>query len=178
MLTARDTLFSDLRDAVARDPEVRQARMIAEAARTRLAACVSSQEDGIDLAEAQGMLDALRNAGVLAADAEDRVLLHHGLLTAAEADRRAVKRRPAAARDATAAGPPAGPPAGVPARVPARRPPARPWLFVPRFLVSRLSAPRPGGHVVPPRLVAAVLAFALASVLAVTFAQRLAVRQR
>jgi hypothetical protein len=95
VLTTGGALVSDLGDAIARDPEVRQARMIAEAARTRLVACVSAPEDGIDLAEAQGMLDALRNAWALAADAEDRVLLHRGLLASAEAHRRAEKRRPA-----------------------------------------------------------------------------------
>jgi hypothetical protein len=88
-------LVNDLGDAIARDPEVRQARMIAEAARMRLVACVSRPEDGIDLAEAQGMVDALRNAQMLAEDAEDRVLRHRGLLTSAEADRRAARRRPA-----------------------------------------------------------------------------------
>jgi hypothetical protein len=95
VLTAGGALVSDLGDALARDPEVRQARMIAEAARVRLVACVSRPEDGIDLAEAQGMVDALRNAQMLAEDAEDRVLRHRGLLTSAEADRRAARRRPA-----------------------------------------------------------------------------------
>lgn len=97
MLTAGDALVNDLGDAVARDPEVRQARMIAEAARKRLVACVSRAEDGIDLTEAQGMLDALRNAWTLAGDAEDRVLLYRGLLTQPEADKRAAQRHPAAA---------------------------------------------------------------------------------
>lgn len=97
MLTAGVALVSHLGDAVARDPEVRQARMIAKAARTRLTTCVSRPEDEIDLAEAQGMLDALRNAQALAGDAEDRVLLHRGLLTPAEAGKRAAQRHPAAA---------------------------------------------------------------------------------
>jgi hypothetical protein len=102
-------LVNDLGDAIERDPEVRQARMIAEAARTRLLACMSGPEDGIDLAEAQGMLDALKDARALAEDAEDRVLLHRGLLAPAEADQRTVGRRAALARS------------GEPARPAARR---------------------------------------------------------
>ena len=98
MLTAGGTLANDLGDAIARDPEVRQARTIAEAARSRLAASVSHPEKGVDLLEAQQMLDALRNAQALAADAEDRVLVHRGLLTSAAADRRAALRRPCAIR--------------------------------------------------------------------------------
>ena len=98
MLTAGSALVSDLGDAIARDPEVRQARMIADAARTRLLECMAGTQEGIDLVEAQGMLDALRNAQTLAGDAEDRVLVHRGLLTSAEADQRAAHRRPAAAR--------------------------------------------------------------------------------
>lgn len=97
MLTAGGAMVSDLRDAIARDPEVRQARMIAEAARRRLVASVSHPESGIDVTEAQGMLDALVNARLLAKDAEDRVLLHRGLLTPAEAEQAAAKRRPASA---------------------------------------------------------------------------------
>jgi hypothetical protein len=100
VLTAGGTLVNDLGDAIARDPEVRQARTIAEVARTRLVSCVSRPEDGLDLAEAQQMLDALRNAQALAGDAEDRVLVHRGLLTSAEADKRAAGRRPAATRRA------------------------------------------------------------------------------
>jgi hypothetical protein len=91
-------LASDLGDAIAHDPEVRQARMIADAARSRLLACMTGPQDEVDLVEAQGMLDALRNAQVLAEDAEDRVLMHHGLLTTAEADERAARRRPAVVR--------------------------------------------------------------------------------
>lgn len=98
MLTAGSALVSDLGDAIARDPEVRQARMIADAARTRLLVCMTGTQEGIDLAEAQGMLDALRNALAHAEDAEDRVLVHHGLLTSAEADQRAAHRRPFVAR--------------------------------------------------------------------------------
>ena len=91
-------MANDLGDAIARDPEVRQARTIAEAARARLVASVSRPEDGVDLMEAQQMLDALRNAQALAGDAEDRVLVHRGLLTSAEADKRAARRRPCAVR--------------------------------------------------------------------------------
>jgi hypothetical protein len=98
VLTAGSALVSDLGDAIARDPEVRQARMIADAARTRLLECMAGTQEGIDLVEAQGMLDALRNAQTHAEDAEDRVLVHHGLLTFAEADQRAAHRRPVAAR--------------------------------------------------------------------------------
>jgi hypothetical protein len=98
VLTAGSALVSDLGDAIARDPEVRQARMIADAARTRLLECMAGTQEGIDLVEAQGMLDALRNAQTHAEDAEDRVLVHHGLLTFAEADQRAAHRRPVVAR--------------------------------------------------------------------------------
>lgn len=94
MLTAGSALVSDLGDAIARDPEVRQARMIAEAARKRLIACMAHPEDGIDVAEARGMFDALMNAQLLAKDAEDRVLLHRGLLTQAEVKKRTAKRHP------------------------------------------------------------------------------------
>jgi hypothetical protein len=48
--------------------------------------------DAETLAEAQRMLDALRKATVLAADAEDRARVHLGLLTQAQADRRATER--------------------------------------------------------------------------------------
>ncbi len=41
------------------------------------------------------MFDKLKQAQALAEDAEDRVLVHRGLLTPAEAERRAVARRPA-----------------------------------------------------------------------------------
>jgi hypothetical protein len=44
------------------------------------------------------MLDAFRNAVAHAEDAEDRVLLHHGLLTSVEAGRRAAGRRPVSTR--------------------------------------------------------------------------------
>lgn len=44
------------------------------------------------------MLDAFRNAVAHAEDAEDRVLLHRGLLTSVEAGRRAAGRRPVSTR--------------------------------------------------------------------------------
>jgi hypothetical protein len=96
VLTAGDTLVSDLGDAIAHDPEVRETRIIADAARTRLLACLTSSEGVVDVTEAQDMLDALGNAQALTEDAEDRVLMHHGLLTSGEAERRAASRRPAA----------------------------------------------------------------------------------
>ena len=95
VLRMGDALISDVGDVIARDPEVRQARMIADIAKTRLVECVSGPEDVIDLARARRVLDALGTARLHAADAEDRVLVHHGLLTSAEADRRAESRRPA-----------------------------------------------------------------------------------
>ena len=78
-------------EAVRHDPEVQQAWKIAEVARARLLECVDVG-DGETLAEAQRMLDVLRKATVLAADAEDRARVHVGLLTQAEADRRAAER--------------------------------------------------------------------------------------
>lgn len=80
-------------EAVRQDPEVQQAWKIAEVARARLLECVDVG-DGETLAEAQRMLDVLRKATVLAADAEDRARVHVGLLTQAEADRRATERHP------------------------------------------------------------------------------------
>jgi hypothetical protein len=101
-------------DAVLRDPEVRQARKIADAARSRLLGCVAGSQE-VDLAQAQRMLDVLREAHALAEDAEDLVLAHQGLLTPAEAERRAAARRPAgAAGPARGAQEPAG--VAVPAR--------------------------------------------------------------
>jgi hypothetical protein len=97
VLTAGGALVSDLGDAIAHDPEVRQTRMIADAARTRLLACLAGSEGAVDVTEAQGMLNALGDAQTLTEDAEDRVLMHHGLLTSAEAERRAARRRPAVA---------------------------------------------------------------------------------
>ena len=78
-------------EAVRRDPEVQQAWKIAEVARARLLESVEVG-DAEALAEAQRMLDALRQATDLAADAEDRARVHVGLLSQAEADRRATDR--------------------------------------------------------------------------------------
>jgi hypothetical protein len=55
---------------------------------------VTGAQEVIDPAEAQRMLDAFRSAMAHAEDAEDRVLLHRGLLTSVEAGRRAARRRP------------------------------------------------------------------------------------
>jgi hypothetical protein len=63
-------------DAVLRDPEARQARKIADAARSRLLGCIAGPQEVVDLAEAQRMLDLLKEAQALAEDAEDRVLVH------------------------------------------------------------------------------------------------------
>ena len=98
MLSTGDALVCDLGDAIERDPEVRQARRIADAARKRLVVCMTGSQDAIDPAEAQRMLDAFRNAVAHAEDAEDRVLLHRGLLTSVEAGRRAAGRRPVSSR--------------------------------------------------------------------------------
>jgi hypothetical protein len=94
VLIAGDALIGDLGDAIEHDPEVRHARRIADAARKRLVACMTGSQDLIDTAEAQRMLDAFRGAVVHAEDAEDRVLLHRGLLTSVEAGQRAALRRP------------------------------------------------------------------------------------
>jgi hypothetical protein len=102
MLRVADALISDLGDAITHDPEVRQARRIADAARTRLVACMTGSEDVIDPAEAQRMLDAFRSAQAHAEEAEDRVLVHRGLLTSAEAGRRAAGRRPVISRASAA----------------------------------------------------------------------------
>ena len=61
---------------------------------------MTGSQDVIDPAEAQRMLDAFRNAVAHAEDAEDRVLLHRGLLTSVEAGRRAAGRRPVSTRSA------------------------------------------------------------------------------
>jgi len=83
--------MGDQEEAVRHDPEVQQARKIADVARARLLECVDVG-DAETLAEAQQMLDALRKATTLAADAEDRARVHLGLLTQAEADRRTTAR--------------------------------------------------------------------------------------
>jgi hypothetical protein len=98
VLKTGDALLGDLGDAIEHDPEVRQARRIADAARKRLVACMTGSQDAIDPTEAQRMLDAFRGAVAHAEDAEDRVLLHRGLLTSVEAGRRAAGRRPVSAR--------------------------------------------------------------------------------
>jgi hypothetical protein len=99
-------------EAVRRDPEVQQAWKIAEVARARLLDSVGVG-DAEALAEAQRMLDALRKATVLAADAEDRARVHVGLLSQAEADRRAAERHTPpngrAGRSCTTPGGPLGP---------------------------------------------------------------------
>jgi hypothetical protein len=102
VLRAGDALISDLGDAIEHDPEVRQARRIADVARTRLVACMTGSQDVVDLTEAQRMLDAFRNAVAHAEEAEDLVLVHRGLLTSAEADQRAARRRPVKSRPARA----------------------------------------------------------------------------
>jgi len=126
MLLAEDDLAGDPEDAVRRDPEVRQARRIADAARSRLLKCVAEPREVVDMTEAQRMLDVLRQAQEFAADAEDRVLVHRGLLTPAEAERRAATRRLAdrAAVSAVAAVGGAGP-AGMAGHLPAVPPAAR-----------------------------------------------------
>jgi hypothetical protein len=98
VLRAGDALTIDLGDAIEHDPEVRQARRIADVARTRLVSCMTGSQDVIDLTEAQRMLDAFRNAKAHAEEAEDQVLVHRGLLTSAEAGQRAARRRPVTSR--------------------------------------------------------------------------------
>jgi hypothetical protein len=95
VLLAENDLSRPPDDAVRRDPEVRQARKIADAARSRLLACVAGPQEVVDLVQTQRMLDKLREAQTLAEDAEDRVMVHRGLLTPAEAEQRAAARRPA-----------------------------------------------------------------------------------
>ena len=97
MLLVENDLSRPPDDAVRRDPEVRQARKIADAARSRLLACVAGPQEVIDLVQTQRMLDKLKEAQALAEDAEDRVLVHRGLLTPAEAEQRAAARRTAGA---------------------------------------------------------------------------------
>jgi hypothetical protein len=129
VLLAENDLSRPPDDAVRRDPEVRQARKIADAARSRLLACVAGPEEVVDLVQTQRMLDKLKEAQALAEDAEDRVLVHRGLLTPAEAEQRAAARRPAGAgrRDVQE---PAGVavstrPAGIAGRLPTVSPATR-----------------------------------------------------
>jgi hypothetical protein len=91
-----------LEDVVQLDPEVLQTRAIFDAARSGLIECVSGARELIDLVEAQRLLDALKIARTLAAEAEDRVLIERSLLTSAAAGRRAATRRPAVGRVADA----------------------------------------------------------------------------
>jgi hypothetical protein len=81
---------------VCQDPEVRQARKIAGAARSRLLSCIAGSEEAVDMVATQRILDMLWEAQALVEDAEDRVLVHRGLLTPAEAERRGGARRPVA----------------------------------------------------------------------------------
>ena len=75
---------------------MRQARKIADAARSRLLACIAGPDEVVDLVQTQRIFDMLWEAQALVEDAEDRVLVHWGLLIPAEAERRAAARRPAA----------------------------------------------------------------------------------
>ena len=136
MLLAEKDLIGGPDDAVQRDPEVRQARKIADAARSRLLTCVAGAEDAIDLVQTQRTFEMLREAQAVVEDAEDRVLVHRGLLTPAEAERRAAVRRPAA---------PSG--SELPARRPAQDPagvavPARATAVVARYAEAGARAVR------------------------------------
>jgi hypothetical protein len=157
VLTVADALTSDLGDAIARDPEVRQARSIADAARTRLVACMTGSRDETDPAEAQRMLDAFRNAQAHAEDAEDRVLVHHGLLASAEAGRRAANRRPTTSR-AGATGPGGGRPGAV------------------RANAVRVSVVPGGRRMSVARVIAGGFALGVAGVVGVALARRSGVR--
>jgi hypothetical protein len=95
VLLAEKDLIGGPDDLVRQDPEVRQARKIADAARSRLLTCIAGPEDVVDMVQTQRFFDMLWEAQELVEDAEDRVLVHRGLLTPAEAERRAA-RRPAA----------------------------------------------------------------------------------
>jgi hypothetical protein len=96
VLLAEKDLVGAPDDTVRQDPEVQQARKIADAARSRLVTCVAGPEEAVDLLLTQRIFDMLWEAQALVEDAEDRVLVHRGLLTPAEARRRAAARRPAA----------------------------------------------------------------------------------
>jgi hypothetical protein len=96
VLLAEKDLIGGPDDLVRQDPEVRQARKIVDAARSRLLTCIAGPEDVVDMVQTQRFFDMLWEAQELVEDAEDRVLVHRGLLTPAEAERRAVDRRPAA----------------------------------------------------------------------------------
>ena len=96
MLLAEKDLVGGADDMVGQDPEVRQARKIADAARSRLLSCIAGSGETVDMVQAQWIFDMLWEAQALIEDAEDRVLVHRGLLTPAEAARRGAARRPAA----------------------------------------------------------------------------------
>jgi hypothetical protein len=96
VLLAEKDLVGGPEDVVRQDPEVRQARKIADAARSRLLACIAGPEEVVDMVQTQRIFDMLWEAQALVEDAEDRVLVHRGLLIPAEAERRAAARRPAA----------------------------------------------------------------------------------
>lgn len=104
MLLSDGGLMEGHDDSVQLDPEVLQTRAIFDAARSGLLECVSGSQEMIDLAEAQRLLDALKTARTLAAEAEDRVLMHRSLLTAAEVERRAAARCPVGWRGSDQAG--------------------------------------------------------------------------
>ena len=132
-------------DPLQADPEVRQARSTAQAARSRLAACVVGPQ--IDLAEAQRMLDALRRAEALAADAEDRVLVRNGLLTPADADRRAAARQ---LTRAAAAVPAADGTASADGTAPPGAAPSVGGTLVINFRTVRVPVPVPVLPILPP----------------------------
>jgi hypothetical protein len=102
MLLSDGGLMGGPQDVVELDPEVLQARAIFDAARSGLLGSVSGEPEMINLGEAQRLLDALKTARTLAAEAEDRVLRQRFLLTSAEAKQRAAARRVA---DATSENP-------------------------------------------------------------------------
>lgn len=95
MLLAEKDLVGRQDDMVQQDPEVRQARKIADAARFRLLTFVAGAGEAVDLTETRRIFELLGEAQALVEDAEDRVLVHQGLLTPAEGERRAAARRPA-----------------------------------------------------------------------------------
>jgi hypothetical protein len=96
VLLAEKDLVGSPDDVVRQDPEVRQARKIADAARSRLLTCIAGPEEVVDMVQTHRIFDLLGEAQALVEDAEDRVLVHRGLLTPVEAERRAAARRPAA----------------------------------------------------------------------------------
>jgi hypothetical protein len=100
VLLAEKDLVGVPDDMVRQDPEVQQARKIVDAARSRLLTCIAGAEEVVDMVQTQRIFDMLWEAQELVEDAEDRVLVHRGLLTPAEAERRAARR--AAAPNASA----------------------------------------------------------------------------